>query len=154
MSDVVSKLFEPIGEKVKLPSNGFFGGTKQVTVRGLITKDEKDWIKIDPENPGPALRTLARNVVLEPEKFTLTNLIDADVIAILTVAKAMTYGDKISVRTKCPHCETIQTFEVNITDFPMRFHKKVTFPLSVKLPKSKLTLKKSHFMSEPEHLYL
>jgi len=112
---VLDRLMNPIGKEITLPSNGMFGGPSTVTVRGFVTKDDKDLLLVDSEFPMGQLRQIVQNVVIKPEDLMIDKLVEADVIAILTAARIMTYGDEVELSLVCGHCGAVaeKTFSLD-----------------------------------------
>jgi len=137
---VLDRLLNPVGKEITLPSNGVFSGPNSVTVRGFITKDDKDLLLIDPEFPMGQLRQVVKNLVIDPDDFVLDNLVDADIVAILTAARIMTYGDEVDLELVCGHCDATEAKVFSLNDIEVTYLKEAPQGMKLKLKKSKIEI--------------
>jgi len=68
------------------------------------------------------LRMVAEKVVTNfPDGFDFRELLSSDLVTILTLARALTYGEKYKFSSTCPACGTVEKHELKIPDdLPVR----------------------------------
>lgn len=104
---------ETIERNYKLPSNGYFGGPKEVTIRPMSTKEEK--ILYASKDYG-FINKIVESCVVEPKDFTLDNLHESDILFLLYMIRELTFGPTYYQSGNCPDCGFKQDIEINITD--------------------------------------
>jgi len=130
---------ETIERTYKLPSNGYFGGPKEVTIRPMSTKEEK--ILYASKDYG-FINKIVENCVVEPKDFTLDNLHESDILFLLYMIRELTFGPTYYQSGNCPDCGFKQDIEINITDMSYNIldTEGLEEKLTVDLPVSKDTL--------------
>lgn len=104
---------ETIERSYKLPSNGYFGGPKEVTIRPMSTKEEK--ILYASKDYG-FINKIVENCVVEPKDFNLDTLHESDILFLLYMIRELTFGPTYYQSGNCPDCGFKQDIEINITD--------------------------------------
>lgn len=110
MSSLADRLGLKLGTmEIVLPTGKLYGPVGKVSVRPILTKDEKYITGIEEGNQQQGLRLLVNRLVIDPENFDIASYLDSDAIAILLTARSITYGDEIGVTVNCVCGESEQT---------------------------------------------
>ena len=104
---------ETVERTYKLPSNGYFGGPKEVTIRPMSTREEKI---LYASKDTDFINKIVENCVVEPKDFTLDNLHESDIIFLLYMIRELTFGPSYYQHVVCPDCGLKQSIEINIAD--------------------------------------
>lgn len=137
---VAEKLGLKLGtRKIVLPSNGIYGGETEVTVRPFVTRDEKYITGIDINTGEKSLQQLASSVVIDPEDLEIENLLDADLVFILLVARCLTYGDEVTAQYRCSKCGTDNTHTLNLFDHDIKLLTADEFNVKLDVSSMKIT---------------
>ena len=135
---IAEKLGLKLGTRnIRLPSNGIFGGPKEVTVRPFVTMDEKFITGIDEYTGEKSIQQLAKSVVIDPP-LNIDDLLDADILFITMVAKCLTYSDIVETQYRCGQCESNNDKTINLFDFETKLLQDRSFTTT--LPKSGLEI--------------
>lgn len=137
---VLDRLLNPIGREIQLPSNGVFGGPKTVTVRGFVTKDDKDILLIDEKLPTIQLRQVVSNLVINPTDFNIDKCVAADITAILLAARIATFGDEIELNTVCSDCGHSEIKTLSLGSLSGQFLSAAPAGIKLELPSAQIEI--------------
>lgn len=96
-----------------LPSNGLFGGPKQVTLRAMTTKEEK---LILTTRDSSIFERLVKSCCVEPKDLEIDKLHTQDTYFLIYALRSITFGDNYVQNSVCPECGARQDFNINISD--------------------------------------
>lgn len=123
----------------QIPSNGLFGGPKEITLRAMTTKEEKILMT---SRDFSVFDRLIKSCVVEPKDFDTGLLHQNDIMYLVYALRSITFGDKYVQEVNCPECGFKQDIEVDITDMEITIldTDDIDERLTVKLPISGDTL--------------
>lgn len=98
-------------QKYILPSNGFLGYEKEVTIRSMKGKE----ISTAYSSLTDASLDKIIEAVIEP-KIDIDILADEDKVFILHMTRTLTFGNEIKQSLRCPFCGEIHTYDINYKD--------------------------------------
>lgn len=117
----------------QLPSNGFFGGPKEITLRAMTTKEEKilltarDFFMFD---------RIVKSCCIEPKDLDTGLLHQNDIMYLVYALRELTFGNTYIQDIKCPECGFSQEAEIDIANMEVNIldTDNIDERLSVKLP--------------------
>lgn len=123
----------------QLPSNGFFGGPKEITLRAMTTKEEKilltarDFSMFD---------RIVKSCCVSPKDLDMGLLHQNDIMYLVYALRELTFGNTYIQDIKCPECGFNQEAEIDIADMEVNIldTDNMDERLTVKLPVSGDTL--------------
>ena len=92
---------ESFEKTFKLPSNGYFGGPKEITLRAMTTKEEK--LLYTSRDLG-FLDRLIKSCCIEPTDLDTTTLHQNDIMYLTFALRELTFGNTYMQEVVCPHC--------------------------------------------------
>lgn len=104
---------ENIEKTVTLPSNGLFGGPKEITIRAMTTKEEKILVS---SKDFSVFSRLVKSCCVEPKDLNIDLLHQSDIMYLTYALRQITFGDTYSQKVTCPECGVEQEIEVNISE--------------------------------------
>lgn len=122
-----------------LPSNGYFGGPKQVTLRAMTTKEEK---LLYTSRDLTFLDRLIKSCCVEPKDLDTGLLHQNDIMYLTFALRELTFGSTYLQEVTCPMCGHKQQAEIDITEMEVKTLDTdgIEEKLTVKLPVNKDTL--------------
>lgn len=105
-----------LSKEVDVPSNGWFGGPKKVTLRAMMVSEEKILYTAKDFN---FIKKLVKACCIEPKDLDIKTLHPNDLIYLLYAIRLITFGSKFTDERKCPECGLKQTIEIDISDMEM-----------------------------------
>jgi rRNA maturation protein Nop10 len=133
-SQTVPYLSTPAGEPVKqsfptelidLPSEGFFYpegsplSSGRLELKFMTAREEDILTSQNLIKKGVVLDELLKALIVDPN-VKLDDLLLGDKNAIFVAARRLAYGDKYTVKIKCPKCEAESEITVNLADLKSR----------------------------------
>ena len=97
----------------KLPSNGLFGGPKEVTLRAMTTKEEKILLTTRDMS---VFDRLIKSCCVEPKDLDTSLLHENDIMFLVFALRSITFGDTYTQTTVCPECGFKQDVEISISE--------------------------------------
>lgn len=104
-------------KEVPLPSNGYLGGPKKVTVRAMTTAEEK--ILYTSRDFG-FIKKICKACTVEPKSLETNKLLPQDLMMLLFQIREITYGPEYKQPIKCPYCGMSQDAVINIANFEFK----------------------------------
>lgn len=137
---------EPSAEKVTLPSKGrFYNGIisekkGDILIRPMTLKEENIFTTKRLLKNGQAIDMVLRNCIKTPGINT-AELLSSDRVFLLFFLRAISYGTKYTIKTKCPSCgedndDQLEIMSLEVKEPPTA----LTDPFPVTLPMSKLKM--------------
>lgn len=128
-----------IEKTYQLPSNGIFGGPKEVTLRAMTTKEEKI---IMTSRDFSVFGRLVKSCCIEPRDLDIGLLHQNDVMYLTYALRELTFGPTYTQEVTCPECGFKQEIEVNISEMEVTVldSEELDKKLTIELPESKDTL--------------
>jgi len=122
-----------IEKTFQIPSNGLFGGPKEVTLRAMTTKEEKILMSTRDLS---VFDRLIKSCIVEPKDLDMGLLHQNDIMYLVYALRSITFGDKYNQEITCPECGFKQNIEVDITEMDITIldTDDIEEKLSVKLP--------------------
>ena len=130
---------ESFEKTFKLPSNGYFGGPKEITLRAMTTKEEK--LLYTSRDLG-FLDRLIKSCCVEPKDLDTTALHQNDIMYLTFALRELTFGNIYKQEITCPYCGTKQPVEIDISEMTVEVLDTdgIEEKLTVALPVNKDTL--------------
>ena len=97
---------------LEVPSNGYFGGPKEVTMRGITTNEEK---MIYTATDFSFIKQLIKSCCIEPKNLDVNKLHPNDLVYLVFALREMTFGATYPQNVVCPHCGFKQDVDIDIT---------------------------------------
>ena len=97
---------------LEVPSNGYFGGPKEVTMRGITTNEEK---MIYTATDFSFIKQLIKSCCIEPKNLDVNKLHPNDLVYLVFALREMTFGATYPQSVVCPHCGFKQDVDIDIT---------------------------------------
>lgn len=128
-----------IEKTYQLPSNGFFGGPKEITLRAMTTKEEKI---IMTSKDFSVFGRLVKSCCVEPSDLDIGLLHQNDIMYLTYALRELTFGNTYIQEVICPLCGFKQEIEVDISEMEVNIldTESMDSRLTVKLPENKDTL--------------
>lgn len=104
---------ETLEKTYELPSNGIFGGPKEVTLRPMTTKEEK---LIYTAKDATFIEKIVSSCIVEPKTVTMHELHSADITYLMYMLRELTFGPTYQQEAICPYCGHKQQVEIDITE--------------------------------------
>lgn len=122
-----------VEKTIKLPSNGLFGGPKEITIRAMTTKEEKILVS---SRDFSVFERLLKSCCVEPEDLDTGLLHQNDIMYLVYAIRQLTFGDTYTQEINCPECGFKQDIEVNISEMEVNIldTEDLEERLTVKLP--------------------
>ena len=122
-----------IEKTFQIPSNGLFGGPKEITLRAMTTKEEKILMTTRDLS---VFDRLIKSCVVEPKDLDTGLLHQNDIMYLVYALRSITFGDKYTQEITCPECGFKQDIEVDITEMDVTIldTDDIEEKLTVKLP--------------------
>lgn len=122
-----------------LPSNGLFGGPKEITLRAMTTQEEKIILT---SKDFSLFGRLVKSCCVEPKDLDIGLLHQNDIMYLTYALRELTFGSTYTQEAICTECGTKQDIEVDITEMEIDIldTDALDEKLSVKLPVSGDTL--------------
>lgn len=98
---------------IKIPSNGLFGGAKEITIRALQNKERKILLEA---RDFSVFEQLLRSVTVQPQQFTTENLHINDIMYVMYELRNLSFGPTYTQKHKCQHCGKEQDVTINIDE--------------------------------------
>ena len=97
----------------QLPSNGLFGGPKEITLRAMTTKEEKILMT---SRDFSVFERLVKSCCVEPKDLDIGLLHQNDIMYLIYALRELTFGTTYNQEIKCPECGAKQEIEVDISE--------------------------------------
>ena len=98
---------------VQLPSNGLFGGPKEITLRAMTTKEEKILMTT---RDFSLFERLIVSCCVEPKDLDIGLLHQNDIFYLIYALRNLTFGDTYEQEMECPECGVKSPIEVHISE--------------------------------------
>ena len=98
---------------VQLPSNGLFGGPKEITLRAMTTKEEKILMT---SKDFSVFDRLVKSCCVEPKDLDTGLLHQNDIMYLVYALRKITFGDSYIQEVTCPECGFKQEMEIDISE--------------------------------------
>lgn len=98
-------------KKFKIPSNGYFGGPKEVVLRNMTTKEEKI---IYNAKDYSFLERIIESCCVQPRDLDINTLHPNDILYLTYVLRDLTFGNTYEQEIVCPECGFRQTVTIDI----------------------------------------
>lgn len=122
-------------KEIILPSNGYLGGPKKVTIRAMTTAEEK--ILYSSRDFG-FIKKICKACTTTPKQLDTSLLLPQDLMFMLFQIRELTFGPVYKQMIKCPHCGMQQEADINIADFEYKLlDEDISSKLFIDLPISK-----------------
>lgn len=120
---------------IDIPSNGYFGGPKQVTIRGITTNEEK---MIYSATDFGFIKQLVKSCIVEPKNVDIDKFHPNDIVYLVFALRELTFGATYPQEAICPYCNLKQEVTIDITkmDYTILDVEGLDEKLEVKLPVS------------------
>lgn len=105
-----------LSKEVDVPSNGWFGGPKKVTLRAMMVSEEKI---LYTAKDFSFIKKIVKACCIEPKDLDMKTLHPNDLIYLLHAIRLITFGDTYKDERKCPYCGLKQDIEINISEMEM-----------------------------------
>lgn len=124
---------ETLEKTYNVPSNGVFGGPKQITLRAMTTREEKILYSSRDAN---FMRRLVKSCCVEPKDLDIGLLHQNDILFLTFALRELTFGNTYEQEITCPECGAHQEVEIDIADMDVSIldTKGLDKKLTVKLP--------------------
>ena len=99
---------------IKVPSNGYFGGPNEITIRPMTTAEEKILYST---RDASFLKKIVKACTVEPKDLDTSKLHPNDFVYLMYQIRNLTFGSTYSQKVACPVCGFKQVIEVNISNF-------------------------------------
>ena len=131
---------ETVEKTFNVPSNGFFGGPKTITLRAMTTKEEKILYTARDFN---FLDRLIKSCCVEPKDLDTGLLHQNDLLFLTFALRELTFGSTYTQTITCPECGAKFDTEIDISEMDVNIldTEDVKKNLEVKLPVNGDTLK-------------
>lgn len=131
---------ETLEKTFNVPSNGFFGGPKTITLRAMTTKEEKILYTAKDFN---FLERLIKSCCVEPKDLDTGLLHQNDLMFLTFALRELTFGSTYTQTITCPECGHKFDTEIDISEMDVKIldTDKLDEDLNVTLPVNKDTLK-------------
>ena len=96
-----------------VPSNGLFGGPKQITLRAMTTKEEKIILTTKDFS---VFERIVKSCCVEPKDLDLGLLHQNDIIYLIFALRELTFGSTYIQEFICPDCGVKSEIEVDIAE--------------------------------------
>ena len=118
---------------VQLPSNGLFGGPKEITLRAMTTKEEKILMS---SKDFSVFDRLVKSCCIEPKELDTGLLHQNDIMYLVYALRQLTFGDSYVQEIVCPECGFKQEVEIDISEMTINLldTEGLEKKLQVKLP--------------------
>ena len=101
-------------KEIELPSNGYLGGPKKVTIRAMTTAEEK--ILYSSRDFG-FIKKICKACTVKPRGLDTSVLLPQDLMFMLFQIREITFGPTYKQPAVCQYCGMHQEVEVNIANF-------------------------------------
>ena len=108
---------ETFEKTFKLPSSGYFGGPKEVTLRAMTTKEEK---LLYTSRDLTFLDRLIKSCCVEPKDLDTGLLHQNDIMYLTFALRELTFGSTYLQEVICPICGHKQQVEIDITEMEIK----------------------------------
>lgn len=105
-----------MSKEVDVPSNGWFGGPKKVTLRAMMVSEEKI---LYTAKDFSFIKKLVKACCVEPKDLDIKTLHPNDLLYLLYAIRLITFGSKFTDERKCPNCGLKQNIEIDISEMEM-----------------------------------
>lgn len=102
---------ETIEKTVQLPSNGLFGGPKEVTIRAMTTREEKIILSAKDFS---VFTQLVKSCIIEPKDIDIGLLHQNDIMYLVYALRELTFGPIYVQEVVCPECGFKQEVDIDI----------------------------------------
>ena len=126
-------------QSILLPSNGLFGGPKEITLRAMTTKEEKIMLM---SKDFSVFEKIVKSCCVKPKDLDIGLLHQNDILYLTYALRQITFGDDYTQESVCPECGYRQQIDVNISEMEVNYLDKddIKEKLAVTLPINKDTL--------------
>lgn len=125
-------------KEIEIPSNGYLGGPKKITIRNMTSAEEK--ILYSSRDFG-FIKKICRACTVSPRVLDTNTLLPQDLMFILFQIRELTFGPIYKQPIKCPHCGMHQDVDINIASFEYKLlDEDVSSKLFIDLPISKASV--------------
>lgn len=116
-----------------LPSNGIFGGPKEITLRAMTTKEEKIMLT---SYDFSVFERIVKSCCVEPKDLDINLLHQEDIMYLIYALRQITFGNEYAQESICPECGFKQQIDVDISDMELNYldTENIEEKLTVKLP--------------------
>lgn len=117
----------------QLPSNGYFGGPKEIVLRAMTTKEEKILMT---SRDFSVFGRIVKSCCVEPKDLDLNLLHQNDIMYLTYALRELTFGPTYVQEINCPECNFKQEIEVDISEMEVNIldTDEIDKQLKVKLP--------------------
>lgn len=123
-------------KEIPVPSNGYLGGPKSITIRALTAAEEKILYSA---RDFSFINKLCSACTIKPKSLDMSTLTSNDLMFILFQIRELTFGPKYKQPIRCPYCNVQEEVEINIADFEYTIlPDDIDEKLFITLPKSKI----------------
>lgn len=122
-----------IEKTVQLPSNGLFGGPKEVTIRAMTTREEKIILSAKDFS---VFTQLVKSCIVEPKELDTGLLHQNDIMYLVYALRELTFGPIYMQEIICPECGFKHENEIDINAMEVKIldTESIDELLQVKLP--------------------
>lgn len=130
---------ETIEKQYQIPSNGLFGGPKEITLRAMTTKEEKILLS---SRDFSVFERLLKSCCIEPKDLDIGLLHQNDIMYLIYALRELTFGSTYIQEVECPECGFKQDAEIDISKMKVNIldTDNIEERLVCKLPMNKDTL--------------
>lgn len=122
-------------KEIDIPSNGYLGGPKKVTIRAMTTAEEKILYS---SRDLSYLTKICKACTVKPKNLDMHTLLPQDFLFMIFQIRELTYGAEYKQTMRCPYCGYTQDTTINIADFKYTMlDENISEKLFVELPMSK-----------------
>ena len=106
---------DTIEKRIQLPSNGYFGGPKEVTIRAMTTREEKIILSA---RDFSVFTQLVRSCITDPEDIDVGLLHQNDIMYLVYALRELTFGNTCHRGLRCfILLQKFQKYSLNIFRF-------------------------------------
>ena len=109
---------DTIEKRIQLPSNGYFGGPKEVTIRAMTTKEEKIILSA---RDFSVFTQLVRSCIIDPEDIDVGLLHQNDIMYLVYALRELTYRNTYTKEVVCLECGFKQETEIDINEMNITY---------------------------------
>ena len=101
-----------VEKSFQLPSNGLFGGPKEITLRAMTTKEEKILLTAKDFS---VFDRLVKSCCVEPKELDTGLLHQNDIMYLVYALRELTFGNTYTQEVMCPECGFKQEVDIDIS---------------------------------------
>jgi hypothetical protein len=133
--EVEKSVIDKYTKEIDIPSQGYLGGPKRVTIRAMTTVEEKILYS---SRDNSFIKRICKSCTVSPKVLDTNKLLPADLYYMIFQIRELTFGPTYKQPIRCPYCKLQQDAEINIADFEYKLlDDDIDSKLSIELPISK-----------------